>query len=185
MNRDGTIIQDYFMMLKRGGVRLLTSGEIFLAREFFGYSIQYNRVWIHNGSYLPFGLQEDNTAMTPNGEMWFESRVYYDDYSRAPVDFQHMFIHEMMHVWQYQRGMNIRFRGLLSWAANYKYDLSEAALNRYSMEQQASIVADYWLLIKHGFKGKLNIINLKSYYEYDDINSIHNAYVKILKGFPG
>ncbi|MGB8668040.1 MAG: type IV secretion protein Rhs, partial [Serratia inhibens] len=100
-------------MLKRDGLRLLTSGEIRLATELYGRGIQYNRVWVHHGSYLPFGVQENNTAMTPNGEIWFETNVYRDDYSIASTDYQHLFMHEMMHVWQYQRGMNVRMRGLV------------------------------------------------------------------------
>ena len=58
----------------------------------------------------------------------------------------------MMHVWQYQRGMNVRMRGMVSWAVNYNYDLSKNSLKEYSMEQQASIVADYWLLVNFGFE---------------------------------
>ncbi|SEQ85622.1 hypothetical protein SAMN05216522_107154 [Rosenbergiella nectarea] len=139
-------------MLLRGGLRLLTLGEIRLAIELFSHSIQYARVWIHHGSYLPFGMQGNNTAMTPNGEIWFETNIYRDDYSFSSIDYQHLFMHEMMHVRQYQHGMNVRVRGLLSWAENYHYDLKNTHLSAYAMEQQASIVTDYWLLMKYGFE---------------------------------
>lgn len=52
-------------MLKRSSLRLLTLGEIHLATELYGHSIRYNKVWVHQGSYLPFGMQENNMAMTP------------------------------------------------------------------------------------------------------------------------
>lgn len=130
-------------MLKRGGLRLLTSGEIRLATELYRNSIQYNRVWIHHGSYLPFGMQENNTAMTPNGEIWFETNVYRDDYSLGTIELKHLFLHEMMHVRQHQRGMNVRMRGLVSWAVTYKYGLDKGKLSQYPMEQQACIVSDY------------------------------------------
>lgn len=38
---------------KEGSLRLLTSGEIRLAKSIFGDSIHYHKVWIHHGSYLP------------------------------------------------------------------------------------------------------------------------------------
>jgi len=49
----------------------------------------------------------------------------------------------MMHVWQHQKGMMVRTRGLFSWAVNYYYDLNGKKLSDYGMEQQASIVSDY------------------------------------------
>ncbi len=171
-------------MLKRGGLRLLTFGEISLAQGLYGYTIQYNKVWIHHGSYLPFGMQENNTAMTPNGEIWFETNVYRDDYSVSSVRYNYLFLHEMMHVWQHQRGMNVRMRGLMSWAANYQYDLDKKALSKYSMEQQASIVSDYWLLTKFGFEDYADIISYKNYNISEPKRNLIGKYKKILGRFP-
>lgn len=92
--------------LKEGGARLLTQGETQLARSVFRSSIDYDIVWIHNDSYLPFNLQDQNTAMTPNGELYFR-HWYRDDFSTSTDDLQHMSIHEMSHVWQRARGMNV------------------------------------------------------------------------------
>ncbi|UYK96137.1 hypothetical protein [Pantoea stewartii] len=55
---------------EEGTQRHMTLGEIGMAHWIFGDSIAYNRVWIHCGSYLPFGLQKQNYAMTLNGELW-------------------------------------------------------------------------------------------------------------------
>lgn len=49
---------------KEGTLRLLTLQEIALAHTVFGGSINYSRVWIHCDSYLPFGMQRRDTAMT-------------------------------------------------------------------------------------------------------------------------
>jgi len=42
-----------------------------MARSVFQGAIDYNRVKVHNGEYLWFGLQDDDTAMTPNCELFF------------------------------------------------------------------------------------------------------------------
>lgn len=138
---------------------------------------------MHHGSYLPLGMQENNTAMTPNGEIWFETQVYRDDYAVASVDYQHLFMHEMMHVLQYQHGMHVRMRGLFSWAASYKYRLDKNKLSDYSMEQQASIVSDYWLLMRFGFVKNQRIINYQDYDVAQPVKDLVDKYRHVLKGF--
>lgn len=138
---------------KEGSLRLMTTGEINMARTIFGNAIIYYRVWIHYDSYFPFGLQSQNVAMAPNGEIYMRDYYYLPDYSKASdIGKQHAFIHELAHVWQYQKGMWVKARGLFSWAASYDYDLAENKyLQDYSMEQQAQIVADYFLLYRYGY----------------------------------
>lgn len=149
------------MEQKQEGIkRALTPGEVHLARSVFGNSIFYNRVLVHCDSYLPFGLQASRTAMAPNGELWFRKERYKADFSTAAAGFQHVFIHEMGHVWQHQKGMWVRTRGLFSWAAEYRYRLDDKRLlHNYPMEQQASIVADYWFLNKYGYTIWLGAVN--------------------------
>jgi len=171
-------------MLNRDGVRLLTSGEIYLARELFRNSIEYNKVWIHHGSYLPFDIQSNNTAMTPNGEMWFEKDVYRDDFSQTTIDYQYLFMHEMMHVWQYQHGMNVRMRGLVSWVVDYKYDFDKSSLSFYPMEQQASIVADYWLLTMLDYLTYHRMNKYKNHERNKPVNDLTEKYRSILRCFP-
>lgn len=83
--------------MKEGGLRLLTSGEIALARGVFRNTISWHKVWIHHDSYLPFGLQSRNAAMAPNGEIYFRNN-YRDDFSKESIALQHIFIHELAHV---------------------------------------------------------------------------------------
>ncbi|WP_262370352.1 hypothetical protein [Serratia marcescens] len=107
---------------QEGIKRVLTVGEINLARSVFGRSVFYEKVFVHCDSYLPFGLQASRTAMAPNGEVWFRQALYKADFSTAAAGFQHVFIHEMSHVWQHQKGMWVRTRGLLSWLLNTNID---------------------------------------------------------------
>ncbi|GLR07315.1 hypothetical protein GCM10007905_00340 [Mixta theicola] len=67
---------------KEGTLRLITLEEIALAHSIFGGSIDYARVWIHCDSYLPFGLQQRLTAMSPNGEIWFRKELYSDNFAK-------------------------------------------------------------------------------------------------------
>lgn len=80
--------------------------------------------------------------------------------------------------------MNVRMRGLVSWATNYKYSLDKSNLSGYSMEQQASIVSDYWLLMKLGFVKNKRMINYKDYDTAESVKELAGKYQKILKGFP-
>lgn len=121
-----------------------------LARSVFRNSITWYKVWLHRDSYLPFGLQNKNVAMAPNGEIYLRNH-YRDDFSKASIALQHIFIHELAHAWQRERGMNVRLRGAFSWAANYEYVLDRRFLNEYPLEQQAQIIADYFLLAREGY----------------------------------
>ncbi|EFJ2751284.1 TPA: type IV secretion protein Rhs [Escherichia coli] len=158
-------------------LRRMTSGELILARSIFENTIDYNKVWIHNEKYLPG--QGERTAMTPNGEMYYPDAVYSSDFSSQSMPGEretvagasHLFIHEMMHVWQYQKGYAVKLRGLFSWAANYHYDLNLQSIASYSMEQQASIVAD---LANVNYVGDTT----------ESVNTLSEKYKKVLNLFP-
>ena len=139
--------------VKEGIKRPMTFGEKMLAREIFAGSVNYEKVIVHCDSYFPFGLQPSEYAMAPNGELWFRKEKYWPDFSSATLDDQHTFLHEMGHVWQHQKGMWVRTRGLFSRLVDYRYRLDDKKLlSSYGMEQQASIISDYWLLQKYGHK---------------------------------
>jgi hypothetical protein len=137
------------MPLPYGESRSLTPLETVLALKVFGTSIQYIRVKIHHGKYI--GIQPDHAAMTPNGEIYFPTPLYEDDYSVAFNDWQkHLFIHEMAHVWQYQLGYPVMATGLIESVIGsingYGYDYTlkpNSKLSDYPMEAQANIIADY------------------------------------------
>ncbi|MDA2942443.1 type IV secretion protein Rhs [Enterobacter cloacae] len=178
--------QDQFN-IKEGGIRLLTLGEIKLAQSVFLSTIDYSKLWIHRESYLPFNLQDKNTAMTPNGEIYFRD-LYFDDFSQTTDSFQHLFIHEMSHVWQREKGMNVIFRGLVSWMVSYRYTLDGRLLSEYPMEQQAQIIADNFVLQTFGYEIWSHLENKR----YPDItlngdtseSVIREGYKNALRGFP-
>lgn len=129
---------------EEGIKRALTIGEVAMARALYGNSIDYRRVVVHCDSYFPFGLQDPLYAMAPNGELWYRKNKYRSDFSTARREEQHTFLHEMCHVWQHQKGMWVRTRGLFSKLVDYTYRLDgKKRLKEYGMEQQASIISDY------------------------------------------
>lgn len=174
--------------VKEGTLRRLTDGEIELAKTVFRSTIPYHNVWIHCDSYLPFGLQGAHTAMSPNGDIYFRPPLYRKDYSLVVDDLQHLFIHEMSHVWQHEQGMNVFARGIVSGLVSYRYSLDGRRLCEYRMEQQAQIIADRFTLDKYGYylwsrlrQGKNPLITC-------DDNApeiiIRQKYKDCLRGFP-
>ncbi|QEY71491.1 PAAR domain-containing protein [Pseudomonas denitrificans (nom. rej.)] len=147
---NGAAIQT--ISLPEGEKRALTSGEIAMARIVFKDSIDYSQVKIHHGGWWLFlGLQ--NTAVTPNGEMYFPQKTYLysDDFSSTNDDRDKaLFIHEMTHVWQYQLGYWVKWHAL--WvtsrgASAYEYQLNPSKkLSNYNMEQQGEIISDYFII---------------------------------------
>ena len=173
--------------IKEGGLRRLRLGEINLASSLYGYSIHYNQVWVHLESYLPFDLQSTDLGMTPNGELWFRQEKYENDFSapkKGTARQQHLFMHEMMHVWQHQRGMWVRTRGMVSFLADYSYSLDKRHLLEYGLEQQASIVSDYWLLKTYGFSHNSGLIDYKDYDPGEPHHQLLKKYQRVLDRFP-
>jgi len=128
-----------------GEARGMTASEISMARSLFGDSVVYGRVKVHNEEYLPFGLQPDDTAMTPNGEMYFNPKRFKEDFSLSDFSDAHWFMHEMVHVWQYQLGYPVMLRGAIRIGLGYEYTLqANKRLRDYNMEAQGDLLSDYW-----------------------------------------
>ena len=163
--------------------RKITQGEIILAQQVFGRSIKYGDVNIYKGSYLPFDLQDINTAMAPNGNIYFINN-YRQDFSVSSLISKHLFIHEMMHVWQHQHGYAVRTRGLVSGFRSYYYDLTNMSLNSYPMEQQACIIADYWLLIHTTIEQWAIYKKYLGSFSFANKKILVAKYEKILGSFP-
>ena len=146
--------------------RPLTAGEIAMARLVFKDSINYSIVRIHNEEYLPFGLQNDEAAMTPNGGMYFNPDRFKLDFSTETDSEKIWFMHEMVHIWQYQLGYSVTWHGF--WIAvtggyiggrAYRFDPSNykdpkdsskdspdlyKTLPDFNMEQQGEIISQYF-----------------------------------------
>ncbi len=129
-------------MLGTGGpTRNLTQGEVLLATQIFGGTIQYDKVRVHGARYIFF--QPSDTAMTPNGEIFFPTEVYKKDFSQTTAD-AGWIIHELTHVWQYQHGVWVK--ALAPFSRNYHYGSlkEQPSFSTFNIEQQAAIVEDYF-----------------------------------------
>ncbi|MEO9490406.1 MAG: hypothetical protein ABJ195_09865 [Marinomonas sp.] len=130
-----------------GGERLLTPGEIALAKTMFGTAIDYAAVKIRRRKWFPF--QPKHITMAPRGHMHFHPKGdgYCEDFATESIYRQAHFIHEMTHIWQTQtRGSWYLVLNRMPWA-RYDYALKPAwALSKYGIEQQAEIVKHAFLL---------------------------------------
>ena len=134
--------------------RPLTQGEITLAQGIFGNAIDYGRVRIHDGKFMPF--HPKGTGMAPEGNLYMYG-CYHDDYSVKGPRVRAHFIHEMAHVWQYQNrildpiraAVELNLRHRFNYGASYAYHIDGTKdLLDYNMEQQATIIQDYFLLCR-------------------------------------
>ncbi|GAA0711102.1 toxin TcdB middle/N-terminal domain-containing protein [Dokdonella soli] len=133
--------------LRVGGSRGLSAGEIAMASGVFGSDVNYDDVLVYRKKFHVFQPRE--IAMTPNGNMYFHPEAYLDDFSLASVDSRAWFLHEMVHVWQHQQGINVAWGGIFD--RNYDYGTLVAAppgkpFSSFGIEQQGDIVRDYYYL---------------------------------------
>ena len=131
--------------MRPGALRALSSGERDLAVLMFGAGLDTGRVKV-------LAVPVWRRAFVPHGGLMIwpaaEARL---DFADAPIPVQAVFVHELTHVWQGQRGINLLAAKLRAGdsQATYAYDLSDdtvfAALN---IEQQAMIVQDGFLALQ-------------------------------------
>jgi hypothetical protein len=127
--------------------RVLTEGERALAASIFGDAIDYARVHIHRRKYWPF--HGPAYVMAPDGDLWFHpgGALCHDDFACAPLSSQALFIHEMTHVWQAQRGGRWYLPLIRHPFCRYGYALKPGKrFGAYGIEQQAEIVRHAFLL---------------------------------------
>lgn len=125
--------------------RMLTDGEINLARSVYGDTIDYGQVRISNTKWAFF--QPRDTVMAPSGTIHFHPKGHLcrDDFGAAALHEQGLFIHEMCHVWQHQRGVYLPLARHPF--CRYHYSVRPGwPLHRYGIEQQAEIVRHAFLL---------------------------------------
>ena len=133
------------MLSSMNPCRPLTGGERALAASVFGSAIDPSPVRINRRRWWP--LQPRRTVMAPDGQLWFhpESPLWREDFSDSNVGAQALFVHEMVHVWQHQRGIWLPVARHPF--CRYRYRLTPGwPLHRYGLEQQAEIVRHAFLL---------------------------------------
>lgn len=131
--------------------RGLTPGEVALARTVFGEAVAYDRVRLRRRRWWP--LQPAGVVMAPDGHLWFApaSPLWSDDFARAPLGLQGLFIHELTHVWQAQRSGRWWLPLVRHPFCRYAYRIVPGRrFERYGVEQQAEIVRHAFLAGRGG-----------------------------------
>lgn len=130
-------------MLDEG--RPLTDAERALAHGMFGDAIDLYAVRIVRRKWWLF--QPRRITMAPRGNIHFhpKSLSYCDCFASATIGYQGHLIHELVHVWQHQQGVNLVLRRHPF--CRYSYAIKPGwTLDRYGIEQQAEIVRHTFLL---------------------------------------
>jgi hypothetical protein len=131
--------------MSRTAPRPLTSGEAALARSVFGDALDPAQAFVAHRKWAFF--QPRNTTMAPLGTIHFhpEGGLYHDDFANAGIGVQALFVHELVHVWQHQRGIFLPLRRHPF--CRYRYALKPGQpFAAYGLEQQAEIVRHAFLL---------------------------------------
>ena len=144
------------------GSRALTPSEINILKSVFGKGINYSAAKVHDEKWIPF--QPSDTAMTPNGEMYWPSGYYKTDFSKENLSTRAWFVHEGCHLYQYYGlGWSVTMRGIFS--RNYNYTIDPAKkFDDYGLEEMGDIASDYYTLVQGGKIGKKYV--LKDYASY-------------------
>lgn len=133
--------------------RDLTTQEVTLARKYFGNSINYKAVKVFDRGFMWLGSR-DFSGMSPNGNLYFAHNDNYRPNFATDPELTPLFMHEMTHVAQFQRGMNIPHQAFKTWLrhgfnyqAAYHYE-KEGPLSflKMNLEQQAKMMEDYFWL---------------------------------------
>ena len=138
------------------GARLLTPGEIELARSMFGDAIDYGRVRIVRRKWWPF--QPKSVVMAPTGNIHFHpnSPLWSEDFSKERLSLQGLFIHEMTHVWQAQTRGRFYLPLMRHPFCRYGYRLiAGRRFEGYGLEQQAELVRHRFLAERGQARGPL------------------------------
>lgn len=125
--------------------RPLSDAEREMARTMFGGAIEYDAVRIVRRKWAFF--QPRKVTMAPRGAIHFHplGDAYCDCFARNSVGWQGHLIHELVHVWQHQSGINLVLRRHPF--CRYSYTVKPGwTLDRYGIEQQAEIVRHVFLM---------------------------------------
>ena len=127
--------------------RPLLPDEVVEAKKVFGNRIDYSTVEVVSAPY--YRLQKSTDICTPNGKIYWPNANTKKSLVAEIAD-AHDFIHEMVHVLQFQKGEKMKLSVGLGIFAHivtatafnpYKYRVGQNWKD-YSVEQQAELVAD-------------------------------------------
>ena len=124
--------------------RLLTHAEKQLAMSVFGTSIELEHIQI-----VAHRLVLKHYAISPNGNIYFHPANWCEDFTQDTILKQSWFIHELVHVWQYQQGVKLIRTALFDRKYNYVLQQGKQFF-QYGIEQQAQMVQDSFIRLHTG-----------------------------------
>lgn len=149
--------------LMKTGVRPLSEQEIRLGRRIFGDAIDYSRVRVDESARI-------GTRRLALAYVSFNLINYRRKINKA------IFVHELMHIWQYQKFGSIYLaRAIKAQRSKEGYDYGGVeylyqAMNRgmslleFNFEQQADIVEDYYRLLKNASAAGPMVLSIYGYF---------------------
>jgi len=139
-------VYESFLLIGKPEIRPLTDSEIYIAQRFFASSLDYESIRINN-QMLSSLKKKAHAYVSIN-------TINYDRHISDPI-----LIHELVHVWQYQKyGSMYIYRALSAQQTKEGYDyggveglykamLAKTRLVDFNFEQQGSILEDYCRLL--------------------------------------
>jgi len=156
-------LHEMLLLLAKPRMRSLTKSEIHIAQRFFASSIDYKVVRI-NDQMLSQLKKKAHAYVSIN-------TINYDRHISEPI-----LIHELVHVWQYQKyGSMYIYRALSAQRTREGYDyggveglyksmMNQRKLVDFNFEQQGAIIEDYCRLLLSPIESPSPLIY--STYEY-------------------
>ena len=144
--------------------RVLTVGELALARSMFGDDINLDKVQLKTAWWVL-----KNYAVSPNGNIYFHPKDWITDFSSAPLGKQSWLIHELTHVWQLQQGLKVVRGALIDRRYNYVLQTGKSFF-KYGIEQQARMVQDCFIRRQRG----QNCQDLETCIPFLTVNPVNN-----------
>lgn len=124
-------------------LRGLTDGEKNIVRGIFGNQFNTDIVWVH---LSPLAYTDVAGAVASASEVYFYGHNRSTDFSKEDTQKLSTFIHEMVHIWQFQteRRHTVVVNDI------YKYTIEAGARYQdFNIEQQAAMMEDYFLYFTH------------------------------------
>lgn len=152
--------------------RALTSGEIALGRAAFGNRVPLERVTFVDGAgrnpIAKAAFRNGNSAITLRRTIYFGPAYYQRDFSAGKAAAKGLLIHELAHVWQYEKMGTAWFLaryarefaavGFKAWRM-YEYEVGKTPFRGAMLEAQAEMAGNYAEAQADGDAGKMALIS--------------------------
>ncbi len=128
--------------MKPLALRWLTGAEQALARAVFGSGIRTERVRIFAQPVFPRPFTPGSAGIV------YPVAESLADFTEGSLQDQATFVHEMVHIWQAQKGVILPLAKLRAGDSDaaYRYDLDRQAFPEMNIEQQARVVEHDFVL---------------------------------------